>query len=89
MCDCLMGRGFVLCEWYSDGLSRLSGIYFVMEKALDAALSGNGRASHMAIVGLFLLMTILLQTFFTLVCSHLVAFSFLSAWHGTILMLMC
>ena len=29
----------------------------------------------------FLLMTVLAQTFFTLVGSHLVAFSFLSAWH--------
>ncbi len=31
--------------------------------------------------GLFLLMTILSQSFFTLVGSHLVAFSFLSAGH--------
>ena len=31
---------------------------------------------------LFLLVTILSQAFFTLVSRHLVAFSFLSAWHS-------
>lgn len=33
---------------------------------------------------LFLLMTILSQSFFAFVRGHLVAFSFLSAWHFTL-----
>ena len=33
---------------------------------------------------LFLLMTILSQSFFTLMSGHLVAFSFLSAWHNVL-----
>lgn len=38
------------------------------------------RGSHHA--GLFLLMTVLTQSFFALVRSHLVAFTFFSAWHS-------
>ena len=41
-------------------------------------------ASHTRRKVLFLLMTILSETFFALVSSHFVAFSFLSAWHITL-----
>ena len=37
-----------------------------------------------AAMSLFLLVTILSETFFALVSSHLMAFSFLSAWHITL-----
>lgn len=51
--------------------------YKSIQCANDALLS-----KHVAY--LFLLMTILSQSFFTLVGSHLVAFSFLSAGHSCI-----
>ena len=67
--------------WWAGGITPFDHIAHQLANSFVPAISQSSFQSNCDIL-LLVFMTILAQSFFTLVRSHLVAFTFLSVWHS-------
>jgi hypothetical protein len=67
--------------WWAGGITPFDHIAHQLANSFVPAISQSSFQSNCDIL-LLVFMTILAQSFFTLVRCHLVAFTFLSVWHS-------